>query len=625
EEAGSDAYALRVRRWDGASWIDLESRVSAVRREVFDLGVDSAGRVLVAERTPESVNVVRYEDSAWVALGEWSATPQIDYLLEMALDDADRPTILDNDAGLRVRRWTSSAWEELGLPGAITPAGAQRAALALRPSGDPVVAWINGSSVWLKQWEGSSWEELEGSATGAGVGTSDGQEVELGIALGIDATDRFVVAWSGQYRVWDGNTWSSTGKAGGNRPRLARSSEGTLYLLTDGDTLRERLLYRWQADTWEPLTELLAEYNEEVDLAVARDGRLGVASGYDYVRYGDYAEDGWSEQQTVAGAEALLSQGVLQAGPALISGCVASMWNGASWDVVTAPTRAKDCAFGRNADGVVHIAFWTHDNDEIDTGWSILDLRVARLTADGWFLLGDLNVVNSADGLVSSSTELGFDAEGNPIVAWMLEDDAAWGGAARWTGSEWMHWDRPQLGDAPENWRLAVTHDSRPVLSLDDHDLTVQQRRVIEWTGETWHASIVASRDRRTGPPFPIARLVVDAAGDPVLIGISDSGPAVVKQVGSEWKQVAPTEEVLEDLPPESRVAAWSEGGDAFAQYFSDCSWHGLSSSNYGGGVSNSVANSTAAQVAASESKVCVAWTEQIDAGDRVLLRCHGW
>lgn len=623
EAVATDEFAMRVRRWDGASWVDLEAYSVETRREAFDLAVDSEGRVLVAQRAPGLVKVLRYEDSEWVSLGEWAADPDSyysTYEIIMALDAEDRPTVLYD--GLRLMRWTGSAWEGLGgseLPEGIDGLGGHPA-LALQANGDPVVASSLGGHVRLRQWQGSSWEELDGSATDEGLGESE----DDGVALAVDASDQIVVAWSGQYRVWDGDAWSPADDVGGARPRLARGAEDDLYLMTDGMTtdaevIRERLLYHWQADAWEPLAELVAEYDEGVDLAVAPDGGVGAAFGRSFVRYADYAGDSWTEQPTVAGADATMTRGVLRGGPMLVDGCVASSWNGASWEVLVAPTLAEDCDFARNDDGVVHLAFWTQDSDDID------HLRVARHAANGWELLGDLQSTDSSYGLWSRYSVLRFDAAGNPLVLTEFEDEVAWVEISRWSGSDWVHFEGPGLGNEAFLLGFEVTPDSRPVLAADYFDDGWERRRVSEWTGETWRRSVVASRDRATDPEFTHYGLVVDDAGAPVLVSKSDAGLALLKEVGSEWKQVAPTEAVLESLPRAVRVDARSEGGEAFFRYFADCSWHGLSASDHEGGVSNSVASSTLASVAVSESEVCVAWQDQLEAGDRMLLRCHEW
>lgn len=625
----------RLRHWNGSQWIDHGAHDLDDPRDIFDLVIDSAGRPVVVERGFDRVLVSRYEGSEWVALAEWFVPYPTEHLVDIAVGANDRPVVLYKDEDLRLKRWTGTTWEGLAgsdLPGGIenTQDGVQSIALALRPNGDPVIAWLDSGAVMLQQWNGSSWEELDGSATGDGVGTSAG----AGVALGVDAEDRVVVSWSGHSRVWDGDSWSAIEDVGGDRPRLAGNAAGELYLLTDTETARERQLYHWEADAWEPLPGLTAEYKEAIDLAVAPDGHLGAAFGHHQVLYRDYAADAWTElgRSTISDADWIVREGEFHAGPALVAEtCAVTLWNGTSWDVIPPPTQAQDCAYGRNSAGVIHLAFWTHDSDEFDTSAQILYLRVARLTAEGWEFLGDLDQLIDSD-YQRAETKLEFDAEGRPVLAWLTGDDAGILRLARWDGSEWMNWGDntvvPSATEEAKGLQLAMSNDDRPVLSVIYLTATHETRQVIEWTGGSWETSDAVSRSR-TGRLLHPYRLVVDDTGVPVLAAPTDAGPRLVRQSPSGWELVAPTEDVLQHLPRAVRVDAWSEAGDGEVRlrYFADCAWQGLSASDRGNGVSNTQMHSGITSVSATESEICVSWTEATEEfmDKKVLVRCHQW
>lgn len=315
-----------------------------------------------------------------------------------------------------------------------------------------------------------------------------------------------------------------------------------------------------------------------------------------------------------------MSDASLTVGPMLVEDCAASVWTGTSWEVLAAPTRAQDCYFARSDAGVVYLAFWTEDRD------SVLHLRVARDTPDGWELLEDLRTVNTSYGEVSSYSLLRFDAAGYPVVLTEFAEEEAWVEIARWNGSEWDDFEALPLGTLGEVWGFEVTPDSRPVISATYlYQADWQRHAVAEWSGDAWSTSVVASRNNKADPELPRSGLALDDTGAPFITRYSDAGLTLLKRVGSRWEPAAPTDDVLESLPRQVLVQAWPDGGEALARYFEDCSWHGWSASHHAGGVSNSEAGTSFVQAVAGDSEVCVAWREALENGDRTLLRCHQW
>lgn len=124
-------------------------------------------------------------------------------------------------ASVDVAAATSNAgWSEMGA-GSASGGGISGAAgesgnpsLAIGPDGKPVVAWqnISGSQdrIHIKRWNGETWEEMDGSATGSGISPDTGRSLFPSVAIGPDGVP--VVAWQDN--------------SGGNREIYARRYAG---------------------------------------------------------------------------------------------------------------------------------------------------------------------------------------------------------------------------------------------------------------------------------------------------------------------------------------------------------------------------------------------------------------
>lgn len=151
---------------------------------------------------------------AWSEFTEWgsasgggvSQTANPSEMPSVATDPWGHPVLAWVDKSeIYVKRWTGSAWEEVGAGSASgggisnTEGSSNTPSLALDPMGSPaVVAWRDSSSgrheIYVKRFDGTTWTELEGSASGGGVSRSGASS--LSPALTIDAHNRVCVAWS---------------------------------------------------------------------------------------------------------------------------------------------------------------------------------------------------------------------------------------------------------------------------------------------------------------------------------------------------------------------------------------------------------------------------------------------
>ncbi len=116
---------------------------------------------------------------------------------------------MDKSSGkeeIYVRRWDGTSWQPLGLTSAMlggisnSTYYAWGASVAIGPNGLPVVAWVNQGSystdadIYVKRWSGSAWEELgPGSASGGGISQTAAFSRDPSLAVGPDNVP--IVAW----------------------------------------------------------------------------------------------------------------------------------------------------------------------------------------------------------------------------------------------------------------------------------------------------------------------------------------------------------------------------------------------------------------------------------------------
>ncbi|MFN3484717.1 MAG: hypothetical protein ACK44W_04460 [Planctomycetota bacterium] len=188
----SSAPGIYLKRWNGASWEELGGSATGS-------GLDGAG---FAVFTPS-----------------------------LALDGSGNPIVAWTHGtasayAIYLKRWNGTAWEEIGGSasgfGISAPSTtAAEPSLVLDSSGRPVIAWSDSSSgnaeIYLKRWNGSSWEDLGGSASGGGISATPTPSREPSLRL--DSADRPAVAWTEQlpsgsriyFKRWNGTSWEDLG------------------------------------------------------------------------------------------------------------------------------------------------------------------------------------------------------------------------------------------------------------------------------------------------------------------------------------------------------------------------------------------------------------------------------
>lgn len=238
-------YLIHVRRWNGSQWDDLGA---AGPENIVNAGLDP----VMGSDEP-----IIAMDSSWNPVVAWSGV--------VGFGSFD----------IYLRKWTGTAWMELGSSGSggglsDTPGGfSKQPALAIDAGGNPVVAWseygegtIGGSSdIKLRRWSGGSWIELGGSATLGGLSSNPGGSVQPSLAL--DAAGKPIVAWQDDSKIylrrWNGILWEElggsatgwgiSGTAGGYLPALALDATGNPVLAWETAT-PEIVVKKWVDGVW---------------------------------------------------------------------------------------------------------------------------------------------------------------------------------------------------------------------------------------------------------------------------------------------------------------------------------------------------------------------------------------
>jgi hypothetical protein len=235
----SPAFAVFLRYWNGAAWVglggsDTGGGVSntgsgpgqSPSGESPALAVDSQGQPVVVWENLASAREIylkRWSGTAWEELGGSASGGGISAqtvearVPTVAIDSLDRPLVAwEQSSTLYLRRWNGAQWEELGGSGSVglglsnhrtRPCVASGAAASL------VIAFWSGSCIFVKRWTGTQWEELAGSATGTGI--SGSLEAVGPPSLVLDSQGNPLVAWSSEatgnseiYVVrWNGSAW----------------------------------------------------------------------------------------------------------------------------------------------------------------------------------------------------------------------------------------------------------------------------------------------------------------------------------------------------------------------------------------------------------------------------------
>jgi hypothetical protein len=318
--------------------------------------------------------------------------------------------------------------------------------------GRPHVVWRDLSSgteqIYLLFWDGTAWQELDGSATGGGISNTTGRSRRP--ALAFDVHNRLYVAWeddsSGKWQIyvkrWDGVEWESLGlTSGGGASQSGGAARFVSITVTDRyyeeGELQEAMpyiAYRNLAARGDDTEIYVKRYDESSD---SWSGISGSATGG-----GISLSDGESRRPIAVadGKHVYLSYHDNKSGNFEV---YQKRWNGTSWDnlgagigdgISATPGDSISNAMAINdhkvyivwsddssGDAEIYLRFWDTDNP----GWRELD---GSATGGGI----------SNNGGASLRPGVAVSADGRPHVVW--EDDSSGNleiYARYWNGSSW--------------------------------------------------------------------------------------------------------------------------------------------------------------------------------------------
>lgn len=152
----------------------------------------------------------------------------VSWFPSMAINNLGNPVVAwsDSTSGnneIYVKQWNGSTWEEMSAGSASAGGISNNSGISMVPFvavdnlGNPIIAWMDGSSgndeIYVKKWDGSNWVEMgTGSASGSGISNNSGQAMNPKTV--IDNSGNPIIVWgvyNSGYKIyikkWSGSSW----------------------------------------------------------------------------------------------------------------------------------------------------------------------------------------------------------------------------------------------------------------------------------------------------------------------------------------------------------------------------------------------------------------------------------
>ena len=241
-ESAPSGYRVHARRFDGASnWPALAPplEVNALSPSTISATIGASNQLWVAwkNRDTNGLYVAYFDGTVWGPLANSLSATGIHALsatadtVQVQQGPSGEPIVAwINDSSVFALRFDGNAWTEMGSGSASGNglSGPTSSALALSLSGGdtPHIAWTDGrigdASVFVLTWSGSQWVALAGSNVAPGISGAQVARKRDGLWITQDSTGNPAVAWVGwdgsadqvYLRNWDGTAWREHGSSG---------------------------------------------------------------------------------------------------------------------------------------------------------------------------------------------------------------------------------------------------------------------------------------------------------------------------------------------------------------------------------------------------------------------------
>ena len=677
---------IYLKRWDGSQWAGLGGSDSGnglsnvTGRSSVDpsLKVDASDRPVAAWSAGGEIYLKRWNGSAWVELGGSataggvSANAGVSLGASLALDGSGNPVVAWQDrtsgnAEIYLKRWNGTSWVELG--GSATAGGisgtatdSQEPSLGLDPSGNPHVAWTEQTglgateAVYVKSWNGSSWVELAGSASGSGMSNTAGRAGAPSLA--VDASGRPVLAYlhvlaAGTdvfLKLWDGAQWTELGgsASGGGISGNLLATPGPLWpSLALGPAGIPAVSWvhwsggyphvyfrRWDGAQWAELggsgagSGVSDAFNGVYEPVVAVDSSGNPTLGWHgddpgirqvYVRQWDGAQ--WRELGTTSAGAGGVSRSA---------------------------RRSEEPSLSMDASGRPIVA-WQ------DGSSGNYEIYLRRWDGTQWAELGGSATGGGVSNTPGASRYLSMalDPAGNPVIAWQEAISWSYVYVKRWNGSQWV-----ELGGSASGFGISgiVAAFGSPSISVDpagnpmvawcEEISGIRQVYVKKWNGSAWTelgGSATGGGVSAGTNSSDYAVLASDSAGNPVVAWNYYSTNAEIylrAWSGSAWVEIGGSatgggasstsgSSRYPDLVVDASdrpVLVWQEflttNEEVYLKRWNGSAWVALGGSATSGGISASAGHSTGASIALDAlGNPIVAWDDRTAGNREVHLR----
>jgi Secretion system C-terminal sorting domain len=264
-DAGGNANADRIARWDGNTWNALGSGLNNPVQAIAISGsnVYVGGQFTDAGGNANADRIARWDGSTWNALGSGLNSS----VLAIAISGSNVyvgghfTEAGDNANANRIARWDGSSWNALGN-------GTSQGVRAIAISGSDV--YIGGDFInvdgnpdadRIVRWDGSTWNALGSGLNNIVYAIAvSGSNVYVGGLF----TDAGGISNADYIARWDGSTWNALGSGLNERVFAIAVSGGDVYvggLFTDASgNSNADYIALWDGSSWNALGSGLSNW-----------------------------------------------------------------------------------------------------------------------------------------------------------------------------------------------------------------------------------------------------------------------------------------------------------------------------------------------------------------------------